>query len=269
MIGFATTKVLIKIRTKPVELSIIQDMPKALPKLEPANSFFAESLFDALPDVNFFVKDLQGRYRVVNQNLVRACGLKRKDQLIGRTALEVFPEILARGYAEQDRQVLEKGVTIHGKLELNVYANGDHGWALSYKTPLLDKHGKIIGLTGMIRDLLLPDHNNPTLRQVAKSVLEIDTHFAQALQVSKLARLSGVSVMQLERHFKKLFQITPQQYIAKVRLETALRLLRTKRTIGEIALECGFTDHSAFTRHFKKVVGLTPRQYGELKHVSK
>jgi PAS domain S-box-containing protein len=240
-------------------------MPKTLPALEPANSFFAESLFDALPDVNFFVKDLRGRYRVVNQNLVRACGLKRKDQLIGRTALEVFPEILARGYVEQDRQVLEKGVTIHGKLELNVYANGDHGWALSFKTPLLDKHGNIIGLTGMIRDLSLPDRHHPTLRQVAKSVLEIDTHFAQALQVSKLAKLSGISVMQLERHFKKLFQITPQQYIAKVRLENALQLLRTERPIGEVALECGFSDHSAFSRHFKKAVGLSPRQYTELK----
>jgi PAS domain S-box-containing protein len=244
-------------------------MRKAFPKLEPANPFFAESLFDALPDVHFFVKDLQGRYRVVNQNLVRACGLKRKDELIGRTVLEVFPEILARGYAEQDRQVLERGASIHGKLELNVYANGDHGWALSYKTPLLDKAGRTIGLTGMIRDLSLPDRNHPILRQVAKSVLEIDTHFAQALQVSKLAALSGISVMQLERHFKKLFQITPQQYIAKVRLENALRLLQTERNVGEIALECGFTDHSAFSRHFKKVVGLTPRQYADLKSVSR
>jgi transcriptional regulator GlxA family with amidase domain len=68
------------------------------------------------------------------------------------------------------------------------------------------------------------------LRSTSSSVLEIDTHFAQALQVSKLAKLSGISVMQLERHFKKLFQITPQQYIAKVRLEAALRLLRTERS---------------------------------------
>ena len=244
-------------------------MPKTSPKLDLVNPFFAESLFDALPDINFFVKDLQGRYRVVNQNLVRACGLKHKSQLIGRTVLEVFPEILARGYAEQDRQVLENGTVIHGKLELNVYATGDHGWALSYKIPLFDRHGKIVGLTGMVRDLSLPDQNNPTLRQVAKSVLEIDTHYAQPLKVSRLAKLSGISIMQLERNFKKLFQITPQQYIAKVRLEAAFRLLQTELPIGQIALECGFTDHSAFSRHFKKVVGFTPRQYAELKSASR
>lgn len=243
-------------------------MPKPFPALEPTNPFFAEALFDALPNVNFFVKDLRGQYRVVNQNLVQACGLKHKNQLIGRTVLEVFPEILARGYAEQDRQVLERGMSIHGKLELNIYANGDHGWALSYKIPLLDRHGKTIGLAGMVRDLLLPDQNNPTLRQVAKSVLEIDTHYAQTLKVSELAKLSGASIMQLERNFKKLFQITPQQYIAKVRLEAALRLLQTERPIGEVALECGFTDHSAFSRHFKKVVGLTPKQYAKLKSAS-
>ncbi len=37
----------------------------------------AEPLFDALPDVVFFVKDLQARYVTVNQTLMRRCGCEK------------------------------------------------------------------------------------------------------------------------------------------------------------------------------------------------
>nr|GEU28650.1 HTH-type transcriptional regulator PtxR, putative [Tanacetum cinerariifolium] len=53
-----------------------------------ADPFFAEALFDALPDVVFFVKDGQGRYVVVNQTLVQRCGQRHKAALIGRTPAE-------------------------------------------------------------------------------------------------------------------------------------------------------------------------------------
>src|SRR5471030_2339183 len=46
-----------------------------------ADAFFAEQLFDALPDVVFFVKDAQARYVVVNQTLVQRCGVKDKAAL--------------------------------------------------------------------------------------------------------------------------------------------------------------------------------------------
>lgn len=49
--------------------------------------------------------------------------------------------------------------------------------------------------------------------------------------------------------------------IQKVRLEHARRLLHTELPITEVALQCGYTDHSAFTRQFKALTGFTPRQY--------
>jgi AraC-like DNA-binding protein len=49
--------------------------------------------------------------------------------------------------------------------------------------------------------------------------------------------------------------------IQKVRLEHAHRLLLTEMPITEVALQCGYTDHSAFTRQFKALTGFTPRQY--------
>ena len=43
--------------------------------------------------------------------------------------------------------------------------------------------------------------------------------------------------------------------------EHAHRLLHTDMPITEVALQCGYTDHSAFTRQFKALTGFTPRQY--------
>lgn len=37
-----------------------------------------EALFDAVPDVLFFVKDREGRYTHVNQTMLRRLGLKSR-----------------------------------------------------------------------------------------------------------------------------------------------------------------------------------------------
>jgi len=79
--------------------------------------------------------------------------------------------------------------------------------------------------------------------------------------VAKLAELAGVSVAQLERHFRRVFQLTPQQVQTKLRIEAAMRLLRGDQSVAAIGLACGFADQSAFARQFKATVGMTPRDY--------
>src|ERR1700739_4634141 len=86
-----------------------------------ADVFSAEPLFDALPDVVFFVKDAQGRYVVVNQTLVQRCGMKHKAALLGRTPAEVFAPPFGQGYLAQDMAVLAGGVAIEDQLELHLY----------------------------------------------------------------------------------------------------------------------------------------------------
>ena len=49
--------------------------------------------------------------------------------------------------------------------------------------------------------------------------------------------------------------------IHKVRLEKATELLAGDTPITDIALQCGYTDHSAFSRQFKAMTGSTPRDF--------
>ena len=69
---------------------------------------------------------------------------------------------------------------------------------------------------------------------------------------------------QLERQFRRVFQITPQQMLTKLRIEAAMRMLHGNDSIAAIGQACGFSDQSAFARQFKATVGMPPRDYRAL-----
>lgn len=227
-----------------------------------ADVFFTEPLFDAMPDVVFFVKDMQGRYVVVNQTLVERCGMKNKQALLGHTAREVFPASLAVSYEEQDKLVLSGEAQVHDQLELHLYPDRDPGWCLTHKIPVRDGDRNIIGLSGISRDLAMPDQRHPVYHRIAAAVRHLHTHYADPIQMADLAQITNLSIAQIERYFQKIFSLTPRQMIIKIRLDAASALLADPdKSITDIAAACGYQDHSAFSRVFKATVGVTPSEY--------
>ncbi len=80
--------------------------------------------------------------------------------------------------------------------------------------------------------------------------------------MDEIAKIADLSVSQLDRRFKQLFQMTPQQYVIRVRVhEATRRLLETDHALGVIALETGFYDQAHFTRAFKALMGCSPSAY--------
>ncbi|MEM8795666.1 MAG: GlxA family transcriptional regulator [Pseudomonadota bacterium] len=80
----------------------------------------------------------------------------------------------------------------------------------------------------------------------------------------KLAQILGSTVRQLNRVFQDHAKATPQEVWRDMRLQHARwRLLNSKRTITQIAFECGFSDSSHFSRWFKTRFSETPRSYRE------
>jgi AraC-like DNA-binding protein len=84
------------------------------------------------------------------------------------------------------------------------------------------------------------------------------------LPLPELAAIANMSVAQLERYFLRIYQLTPRQVIIKTRLEAASRMLAGDASVADIALACGYSDHSAFTRQFRATVGVTPTQYRQM-----
>ena len=65
-----------------------------------------ESLFDALPDVLFYVKDPEGRYLWANRTLIERTGLAGLQAVVGKTADQLFP-VAGSSTMAQDLEVLQ------------------------------------------------------------------------------------------------------------------------------------------------------------------
>lgn len=224
--------------------------------------WFRAALFDQLPNVVFFTKDAAGRYRLVNETLVSRLGLSSKAELIGRTTRDVFPGALGERFAQQDREVLEHGVTVRDLLEVHPYPGGRSGWCVTHKVPLLDERGVATGLAGLSRDVHEPDASRDVYERLARVVEYLGGHYDQPVRVPDLAAMAQMSVAKLERIVRRVFHTTPTGLLRRRRLDAAMRLLvRPEPSISEVAQRCGFTDHSAFTRQFRMRIGMTPSQY--------
>ncbi|MFO1486281.1 MAG: AraC family transcriptional regulator [Verrucomicrobiaceae bacterium] len=223
---------------------------------------YAEALFDALPDVVFFIKDRAGRYVRVNQTLAVRCAGGDKAKLIGKRPEEVFPAPLAASYARQDESVLRTGKPVEHQLELHIYPGAKAGWCLTTKHPLRDAQGRIIGVTGISRDLNAPSGRDSGYAQLASALKLMRARFTESLRIDDIATKAGLSVYQFEQRVQKLFQMSPLQLLHKLRLDEATRLLReTDLPLGEIALQTGWCDQSAFTRHFSRYAGMAPGKF--------
>lgn len=222
----------------------------------------AEALFDALPDVVFFIKDTAGRYLVVNQTLADRCAGGDKARLIGKKPTEVFPADLAASYLRQDESVLRSGKSVDHQLELHLYPGRITGWCLTTKHSLRSADGRVIGVTGISRDLNAPNDKATGFAELSTALTCMQENFTTSLRIEDIAHEAGLSVYQFEQRVRRLFQMSPLQLLHKLRLDEATRLLReTTLPLGEIALQTGWCDQSAFTRHFTRYAGIAPGRF--------
>ena len=224
----------------------------------------AEHLFDQVPDIVFFVKDHHGRYVAANKTLCQRCGVKTKDEIIGKKIDELFPAPLGSVFAAQDQEVLKTARSINGQLELHLYADGHEGWCLTYKEPILDKNRMIIGVSGISRDLYSFSDRDEGLSSVSHALQYIRQNIDQPLRLPELAAKVNLSVYQLDQRIRALYHISCGQLITRTRVDAACHMLTaTGKPISTIALDCGYSDQSAFSRQFKQTTGLTPKAYRE------
>jgi AraC family transcriptional regulator len=69
----------------------------------------------------------------------------------------------------------------------------------------------------------------------------------------------------ISKNFSRYFGCTLGEYIRKIRIEKAIRMIRTTElSLTDIAFTCGFADQSHFIRWFKKFTGTVPLQYRKM-----
>jgi transcriptional regulator GlxA family with amidase domain len=97
------------------------------------------------------------------------------------------------------------------------------------------------------------------LREVQQWITERP---AADLSVDSLATRAGLSPRQFARTFAAETGMTPGQYVGKVRLEAARRLLEdTGDGIEQVARRCGYRTAEAMRRAFVRTLGVSPAGY--------
>lgn len=219
-------------------------------------------LFDFLPNVFLYVKDTRGRFVAMNQNLVRLRGAECQQELLGKTDLELHPVYWGRLYQEEDRRVMESGREIPDQVWLVPTESGKLGTFISSKIPIRGSAGQIIGIAGVMYRLENPTDSAFRRNPVAQATKIIDDRFGDPLEIGHIATQVGLSVSQLNRRFRAMYQMSPSEYLQRVRVHKATSMLAdTEALISEIAQETGFYDQAHLTRTFRRWMGMTPSEF--------
>lgn len=93
----------------------------------------------------------------------------------------------------------------------------------------------------------------------------LDTHYTEKITLDFLSGKFFINKFYLSRIFREKFGDSITQYLLKLKITQAKKLLRfTDLSIEEISLECGMSDANYFSRIFKKIEGTTPGQFRKM-----
>jgi PAS domain S-box-containing protein len=109
------------------------------------------TLIDNLPDF-IYAKDAECRFLLANASVARHMGTT-PEGLLGKSDFDFFPPDLAEAYCEDERKVMRSGDALINREEAGLDANGNGMTLLTTKVPLRDRHGRVVGILGIGRDI--------------------------------------------------------------------------------------------------------------------
>lgn len=104
----------------------------------------------------------------------------------------------------------------------------------------------------------IPGEKN--LHEISAAIAYIEKNFMNPITLEQLSGIAYLSPRHFDRIFKKIYHVSPFEYILKLRLSYACDLLKDNISISSVAEKSGFSDSNYFARCFKKEYGCTPRE---------
>jgi len=129
-----------------------------------------------------YVKDLEGRYLLVNRSYEKLFGVRR-GQVAGNTDFDFFPREAAESFRVNDRRLAESGCPLEFE-EIAPDATGPRTY-ISVKVPLRDTEGKVYATCGISTDI--------TERKRFEEQLQRAKDAAEAANRAKSAFLANMS----------------------------------------------------------------------------
>lgn len=118
------------------------------------DSYLLNLLMDRLP-YSIYFKDLKSRFIKISRDCADKFRLSTPEDAIGKTDYDFFDEVHAHQAITDEKNILNTGESIVGKLEEEGQpeGGGSKKWVSSTKLPIFNEKNKIIGTFGISRDV--------------------------------------------------------------------------------------------------------------------
>ncbi|MCM8538086.1 MAG: AraC family transcriptional regulator [Lentisphaeraceae bacterium] len=218
-------------------------------------------VFNYMPDTFFWVKGTDGKYVTVNDTNLRHYNAHHVSEVRGKSDFDYCARFLAEIYTNDDKLVLA-GEEIVNKLEPILQKDWSIRWYMTTKKQLRDENGEVIGTLGFAREVKEGVYSGLYEEEMSQVIEHIQQNYHQKIHIKELAAMVCLSVSAFERKFKKNFNVSPTEFIMNIRVNMVCqKLINSKKGIAEIALDCGFYDHSFMSSMFKRSLNMSPSQF--------
>jgi diguanylate cyclase (GGDEF)-like protein/PAS domain S-box-containing protein len=182
--------------------------------LQREKAIYQRTLLDNFPFA-VWIKDTQSRFLSVNRGFAQIFGFNHPDELVGKTDFDIAPDHLAAGYVADDLKVLASRQNQH--VEELILTQGALRWFETYKAPVMDADGEILGSVGFARDI--------TARKLAEENLHLAasvfSHAREGIMITKpdgaiidvniaFTRITGYSREEVLGRNPRIFSSGPQ-----------------------------------------------------------
>ena len=97
--------------------------------------------------------------------------------------------------------------------------------------------------------------------RIVQAKLYIDNHFSENIDLNNISGQANFSKFHFIRLFKMAYGKTPHQYLIKVRLDHARKMLKAGQSVSHVCSALGFESITSFTALFKKSSTTTPSAF--------
>lgn len=170
-------------------MAVITDESRKIQEILRKTEFYQRALLDNFPFA-VWLKDTESRFLSVNKSFASIFGVQNSDEFVGKTDFDISPSDLAEKYQADDRTVLVS----HQKknVEEEVLIGETLKWFETYKAPVFDDKGAILGTVGFARDITERKCLDQMLRD-KNADLEIARSVAEEANLAKSTFLSRMS----------------------------------------------------------------------------
>lgn len=117
-------------------------------------------------------------------------------------------------------------------------------------------------LVSMFRKLEKPEQTGYSGHIINSAVEYLRENYSREIRLEEIAMKSFISKNYFSRLFKEATGVNFRDYVQRLRIEEACRMLRTSRMkVVDVAQGVGFNDLKSFYEAFKKITGSTPGDY--------